>query len=75
MQNASQHPPSGNFGKNPKFITCKLWRHMAWLGPCRKVVGGVQLAYTELGFCLDWDRGGVPRVLQNHSIGIFKAEE
>ena len=48
---------------------------MAWLGPCRKVVGGVQLAYTELGFCLDWDRGGVPRVLQNHSIGIFKAEE
>lgn len=36
---------------------------------------GGGLAYTELGFCLDWDRGGVPRVLQNHSIGKFKAEE
>lgn len=49
---------------------------MAWLGPCRKVVvGGGGLAYTELGFCLDWDRGGIPRVLQNHSIGKFKIEE
>lgn len=37
--------------------------------------GGGGLAYTELGFCLDWDRGGIPRVLQNHSIGKFKIEE
>lgn len=44
------------------------WGHAGrWLG------GG--LAYTELGFCLDWDRGGIPRVLQNHSIGKFKIEE